>query len=260
MEVWTRLAQTPEPLCRTPSLEEIPEPYLTKLKVSSKVRVHSLLTPHLPYLIGNTIDVKRFSSIHKLLRVTAYILKFVSILKGIPENPELTVDVLSEAELRWIIDSQSTLEEDQKFPTWKRQFGLFKDDHQVWRCGGRLQNASISIFSKHPILLNKQHVLTTLIVQGAHQTVQHNGVKETLSEVRAKYWIIRGRSLVKAVIHKCVVCRSFKGRPFNPPPAPPLPSFRVTEAPPFAYTTVDFAGTMYVGREKGEESNKMWIC
>ena len=123
-----------------------------------------------------------------------------------------------------------------------------------------MQNASISFFSKHPILLNKQHVLTTLIVQSAHRRVQHNGLKETLSEVRAKYWIIGGRSLVKAVIHKCVDCRRFEGRPFNPPPAPPLPSFQVTEAPPFAYTAVDFAGAMYVGREKGEESNKVWIC
>ena len=114
----------PEPLCRTPSLEQIPELCLAELKASSKVRVHSLLTPHLPHRIGNIIDVKRFSSIHKLLRVTAYFLKFVSILKGVSENPELTVDVFSEAERRWIIDSQSTLEENQKFPTWKRQFGL----------------------------------------------------------------------------------------------------------------------------------------
>ena len=245
-----------EPLCRTSSLEEIPELCLAELKASSKVRVHSLLTPHLPHRIGSIIDVKRFSSIHKLLRVTAYVLKFVSILKGVSENPELTVDVLSEAERRWIIDSQSTLEEDQKFPTWKRQFGLFKDNHQLWRCGGRLQNASISFFSKHPILLNKQHVLTTLIVQSAHRRVQRNGVKETLSEVRAKYWIIVGRSLVKAVIHKCVVCRRFEGRPFNPPPAPPLPSFRVTEAPPFAYTAVDFAEPCMLEEKRERKATK----
>ena len=63
--------------------------------------------------------------------MTAYILKFVSILKVRPETAELTVDVFPEAERRWIIDSQSTLEEGPKFPTWKIQFGLFKDDSQV---------------------------------------------------------------------------------------------------------------------------------
>ena len=78
-------------------------------------------------------------------------------------------------------------------------------------------------------------------------------MKETLGE-------IRGRSLVKAVIHKCVVCKRYGGKPFSSPPAPPLPSFRVTEAPPFTYTAVDFAGPMYVGREKGKEGDKVWIC
>ena len=120
--------------------------------------------------------------------MTAYILKFVSILKGRSETTELTIEALSEAERRWIIDSQSTQEEDLKFPTWKIQFCLFKDDSQVWRCGGRLQNANILFSSKHPILLNKQHALMTLIVQFAHQTAG--------DEVRAKYWVIGGRSLV----------------------------------------------------------------
>ena len=73
--------KTPEPLCMTPSLE-IPEPCLGELKASSKVGVHSLLTPQLPYRIGNIIDIKRFSSIHKLLHVTAYILKFCQYFEG----------------------------------------------------------------------------------------------------------------------------------------------------------------------------------
>ena len=96
-----------------------------------------------------------------------------------------------------------------------------------------------------------------LIVRSAHWRVQHNGVKEMLCEVRPKYWIVQGRSLVRAVIHKCVTCKCFEGKPFSFPPAPPLPSFWVIEAPPFTYMAVDFAGPMYVGRKKG---NKLWIC
>ena len=44
--------------------------------------------------------------------------------------------------------------------------------------------------------------LTTLVVTDAHQRVQHNGVKETLVEVRSKYWIVGGRSLVRSLIHR----------------------------------------------------------
>ena len=87
----------------------------------------------------------------------------------------------------------------------------------------------------HTVILSKKPTLTALIARHAHQRVQHNGVKETLTEIRAKYWIIGGRSLVRSIIHKCVICRRFEGRPFTAPPAPPLPSFHVNEAPPFTY-------------------------
>ncbi len=153
------------------------------------------------------------------------------------------MDVLSEAERKW-----PTFEEDHKFTTWKTQLGLFMDD------GGRLKNADI-LFST--VLLNKQHTFTTLLVQAAHRRVQHNGVRETLGEIRVKYGIIKGRSLVKA---RCVVCRRYEGRSIKPPPAPPLPFFRVNEAPPFSYTAVDYAGPMYVGKQKGDKGKKVWIC
>jgi len=39
-----------------------------------------------------------------------------------------------------------------------------------------------------------------------------------------------------------------------------LEATATVEAPPFTYTAIDFAGPMYVGREKGEEGNKVWIC
>ena len=151
------------------------------LKAPSEVGIHRLLTPQLPCCISNVIDIKRFSSIHKLLRA-AYVLKFVRMLRRKCQTPELVMDVLSEAEQRqrWIIDSQSILEEDPKFSSWRVQFSLFKDNDQIWRCDGRLQNADISFSSKHPIFLHEDHALTALIIQSAHQRVQHNRVKETL--------------------------------------------------------------------------------
>ena len=123
-----------------------------------------------------------------------------------------------------------------------------------------MHHANLSFSSKHPVILSKKPTLTALIAHSAHRRVQHNGVKETLTEIRAKYWIVGGRSLVRSVIHKCVNCRRFEGRPFTAPPAPPLPSFRVNEAPPFAYTAIDFAGPMYVKCKGESSSNKVWIC
>ena len=90
--------------------------------------------------------------------------------------------------------------------TWsslKCQFGLFLDDKGLWRCGGRLQNADIPFAAKHPVLLPRKHTLTALIAHNAHQRVGHNGVKETLTELRQRYWVVRGRSLIRAILDRC---------------------------------------------------------
>ena len=79
-------------------------------------------------------------------------------------------------------------------------------------------------------------------------------------EVYSKYWIIRGRSLVKSSIHKCIICRRFDGMPLCAPPAPPLPTFRVNEASAFSNSAVDFAGPLYVRNWGVSKSNKVWIC
>ena len=140
------------------------------------------------------------------------------------------------------------------------KFDLFLDDDGIWRCGGRLSNADIPYQTRHPILLPRDHYLTTLIVRRAHQRVLHNGVKDTLSEVRFRYWIVKGRAFVKKMIHHCIVCRKLEGKPFLGPSPPPLPSFRLTEDPPFTYTGVDFTGPLHIKKLHSAGGHKVWIC
>ena len=78
--------------------------------------------------------------------------------------------------------------------------GLFLDHKGIWRCGCRLDNADLQYAIRHPIFLRKHHHLAVLIVRSAHKKVFHNGVKDTLTQIRTKYWIVQGRSLVKGII------------------------------------------------------------
>ena len=114
--------------------------------------------------------------------------------------------------------------------------------------------------AKHPILLPRQHYLTTLVVRQAHSRVLHNGVKETLTEVRFKFWIVKGRAFVKKCIHQCVVCKWYEGRPLIGPRPPPLPEFRVQQEPPFTFTGVDFAGPLHIKFGSTASEKKVWIC
>ncbi len=96
------------------------------------------------------------------------------------------------------------LAQDKNFDHWKMQPGHSVDQTGLWRCGGRLANADLPYSTKHPALLPRNHPLMAMIVKDAHGCVQHHGDKETLTEIQVKFWIIKGRSLVRSIVHHCV--------------------------------------------------------
>ena len=166
-----------------------------------------------------------------------------------------------QSEVLWLKECQTEMLSDPRFVSWKQQLGFFLDHDGLWRCGGRLSIANIPYSTKHSVLLNRKHPFTVLIIRYAHERVMHNGVRETLTEIRSKYWIIKGRSWVRQILFKCTVCRRLEVLPYKAPPPPPLPLFRVMESPPFTFTGVDFAGLLYV--KSGlpcREDQKVWIC
>ena len=97
---------------------------------------------------------------------------------------------------------------------------------------------------KFPILLPRKKALHKLVVRNSHENVKHNGVNETLREIRTQFWIIRGRQAVKDVLSNCVICKKILGKAYSTPPTPPLPSFRVSDLA-FSKVGVDVAGPFY---------------
>ena len=70
---------------------------------------------------------------------------------------------------------------------------------------------------------------------------------------------MKGASIQKKMICKCVICRRFEGLPFKTPQPPPLPLCRVKEAI-LSYTGVDFAGPLVIGTSRSSQSNKVWMA
>ena len=246
-------------------IDSLPMPTLClpELKSSSKPSHNLLVIERSPH-VEDVMSCSDFSSLRRLIRVTAYVLRAVSRFKAKTSNSNLpstlTPQEIATAEKLWIVQAQHDLVLQKDFDSLKRQFGLFLDEKGLWRCSGRLQNADLPFTAKHPILLPRKHPYTSLLVDDAHRRVSHNGVKETLTEVRQRYWIVKGRSLVRAAIHRCVTCKKHEGSPFSGPPPPPLPEFRIKEDPAFTYTGVDFAGPLFVRDASSGSSRKVWIC
>ena len=147
----------------------MPEECLIEMKNTKTETTHGLLAATDSPSIDKVMNCEEFSSLHRLLTVMAHVIKFGQVLlKKVRGTAVGDVDYKDKAETLWIKASQRTLQSDKKFPQWKRQFDLFEDSAMLWRCRGRLQNVDASISTVHPILLNKNHHLTTLFIHKAN--------------------------------------------------------------------------------------------
>ena len=201
------------------------------------------------------ISINQYSTLNKLLTVTAHALRFVGNLRTSPEQHQtgpVSAEELVLARLLWIKDTQQTvhwrevanLVQITKQPDASRimldsQLRLFQDSKGYLRCGGRIHNAPLSVPSKHP--------LSSLIVLDIHVTLCHSGTGATLTALRQSYWIPAARQFIKSLLRNCVICRKVSGNPY---PAP-LPFMRTQNIHPFTYTGVDFSRALYV-RHGGE--------
>ena len=78
------------------------------------------------------------------------------------------------------------------------------------------------------MILPKEHPITELVVRAIHEQLGHSpGVEHTLSELRSRFWVIRGRAVVRKIINHCQVCKKrFTAKPVGQMMAP-LPRPRV---------------------------------
>ncbi|XP_060568770.1 uncharacterized protein LOC132727351 [Ruditapes philippinarum] len=220
--------------------------------------------------IQNIIDIRKFSNLSRLLRITAYIRRFIENCKVEQSRrnfDHLSTSELQQAEQRWIhycqadvysTEIQELVRNQVKSPLIK-QLRLFLDQTGCIRCGGRLNNAAVDDVTKYPYLLPKKSRLTKLIVRNAHECLCHSGLNATVTSIRQSFLVPAIRQCVNAVIRNCVTCRKVHGLPYKSPEVPLLPKFRVEEAPPLTITGVDFTGTLYIKEPSGTEK-KAYIC
>ena len=149
-----------------------PRECLVEMKTRDREKLTvNLLSSNVPVAV---LPCENYGTLKKLLRVTACVLKFANVIKKCKDRESSTSSradhILKAKDVNlaltyWLKVSQSSMPEMKNFQLWSKQFGLFQDGSDLWRCGGRLDNSSISQAAKHPILLSKKHHLTLLIVR-----------------------------------------------------------------------------------------------
>ena len=88
---------------------------------------------------------------------------------------------------------------------------MFQDGKGIFRFGGRLQNAELTESLRHPAILDQEQYVTSLIMGNCHERVKHNGVKEKVTELCSRIWIVMGRHFIRKVLHECGLCHRHEG-------------------------------------------------
>lgn len=237
--------------------EALPEECKAELRVQERDTV-LLANANKRTGINQVLDIRKFSDMNKLIRVTSLCLLFCE--RGRKQDITLT-QCHVKAELLWIKEAQqSALETAKNFRNGEyslaylrteKAFGVTKEEWktQTWNLTASFPYYSLMITVYHDSSFYR-----------AHKRVLHNGVADTLTDIRTRFWILKGQALVKKVLHQCKTCKVVQGKNLQAPP-PLLPSFRVKEAPPFTNTGVDFASPLQVKWNSQDScSQKCWIC
>ncbi|XP_076676250.1 uncharacterized protein LOC143373173 [Andrena cerasifolii] len=214
----------------------------------------------------------RYSSYMRLIRVTAYCLRFIrnahaskgsastSTRKGgaTVRDKLLTVQELEDVRIRLLKFAQQDafsvelhdLRKTGTIPKLSRLRSLnpFLDKNGIIRLGGRLANARISYDERHPIILPSKHPFTNLIVLHEHLRLLHAGCQSVTASLRRKYWPLSCRSVVRNLLRKCIRCFRVKPHTENYMMRN-LPVSRVTPSRAFSTCGVDYAGPFSI-REK----------
>ena len=103
--------------------------------------------------ISDLINCEDYSTLPKLLRVTAYVMWFVNNIKARISKRKQTLNVtsaltsqeISTAEQLWLLSIQQSLPNTQNYKQLQFQLGLFVDDAGVICSRGRLSNSNFAV-------------------------------------------------------------------------------------------------------------------
>ena len=192
--------------------------------------------------------VKSFSSLCKLLQITAWANRFVKNCRSKQKIGALTSSEITKARVQWIKHVQYEVIDTMDVKKLQNNdvitLGLKIDEDGILRYHGRFNNADISEETKIPIYLPRKNYWTELLVKRISSkviswwiiTYTITNSKPLLDPTRTSYGKKRDMSLWNM--------QKNHGGPFKMPKMSP-------------YTGLGYLGPFYV---KGNPSKKIWIC
>ncbi|XP_059216147.1 uncharacterized protein LOC131994043 isoform X2 [Stomoxys calcitrans] len=219
-------------------------------------------------------DINRFSKYSRLKRTMAWVLRYMHNLRcklkqSAGRSGELSVDEEEEAEKYLCKQVQQEMFGDDLADLATRQrlsekielksLNPFMDTDGLLRVSGRIDNATfLCLDARRPIILPKNHLFTSLLVESYDVRFCHINVATVMSEVRQRFWVPSLRQLLNKIKLRCPMCKVSRAKPTQPQMAP-VPVDRITPyVRPFSYTGLDYFGPVNVTIRRRKE--KRWVA
>lgn len=203
--------------------------------------------------------ILRSSRLSKLLRVVAYVLRWVMnarVPSGSRRCDPLGPNDIRSAREFLIRRAQADVfyEELHDLRAGKplavdsaiARLNPFLDQRGLICVGGRLRHADIPIETRHPVLLPTKHRVTKLIILSIHLVDVHPTAEQLHHAIRRTYWVPKGRMVARGVVAQCVLCQRMRNGGLQPMMAD-LPPCRIASSiPAFTNVGVDYFGPIEV--------------
>ncbi|KRX92956.1 hypothetical protein T4E_9483 [Trichinella pseudospiralis] len=173
------------------------------------------------------LNPQKYSSLMKLFNVTAYVFRFITNCKAVPEERKTTP--LDVREINRAEKFRLKALQNEEFP-----------EHLESHKQEKKRSKSSRLWPLNPYV--DDNGIRRLFVD-VYDTLTYRStliVDQTLSCLRQRYWIINVHSIVKGVIKECVNCRKENAKPFLLKMRD-LRKERVDERLPFENTGLDIA-------------------
>ncbi|XP_048007225.1 uncharacterized protein LOC125242520 isoform X2 [Leguminivora glycinivorella] len=230
---------------------------------SNEQKIYSLLTASNMSIIDDILN--RFSSLQRILRIFAYCFRFMHNLQmssskytDLNLSPEEISKVLLflvkhvqeqafASELRCLSKDKAT----HSLSKPMRKLAPFLDDRELLRVGGRLSKGDLSFDVKHPLLLPRDHRLTTLIIEDYHHRFMHPGLQTLQNLLAQEFWVLSAKRAINSVVSSCMKCFRARPKAASAPIMGNLPAFRINQIKPFSSAAVDYAGPFDTSLARG---------